>query len=103
MPSGLDLTIDDAIALTDVEVAIALGDLAGCVFDVDQELGDQLFVLVAETFERLAPAAGRALLAHLWRDDSPDALLDAFAAQGRREAARSIRAALAEASTDGRA
>jgi hypothetical protein len=82
---------DNLIGLSDVDLAQRFGDLAGAVCAVDGELGDALFGFLSETLERWSPELGRAAIVHLWREDNPDALLDALDDLRRRAAARTLR------------
>jgi hypothetical protein len=61
------------------------------VFDVDEGLGDLLFLFVDELVGRFAPKATRAVVLQQWGTDEPDSLLDALEAMRRRAAARMLR------------
>jgi hypothetical protein len=86
-----DLTADRLIALPDAELALRFSELAGDVFDVDEGLGDLLFLFVDELVGRFAPEAARAVVLQQFGTDDPDGLLDALEAARRRAAARALR------------
>jgi hypothetical protein len=87
------LTPDRLSVMSDAQLERQFGDLVDDVAEHDVELGDALWLLMDEVFERFAPEAAIASLKLAYREE-PLALRRALKALRTRQTERMIRSAL---------
>jgi hypothetical protein len=92
------MSYDEAIALSDTELALAtfaaVASLTEALATEIDSVQDELYFLLVETFERFAPNAARAELEALFADDDPRELAAAIDGMREREATRLLRDAV---------